>query len=176
MESRGDSVQLWPLWEEGRYNWPPVRSPSSLPLSRQLNMGAQSPPWPPVLAPPPTWALSPRGSRCTFHPAGRLRLHPTWLGVKLCSTDGDVENIRDIFQTGLLSYHESLRRRRARMSEMGAWDLFPPPSSSLGSVVRQERGLQPLSAISAQFWGQVVGVWWGGRLGGVRLQWAWGGG
>lgn len=109
------------------------------------------------------WAPSPRGSRCTFHPAGRLRLHPTWLGAKLCSTDGDVENIHDIFQTGLLSYHESLRLRRARMSEMGAWDLFPPPSSSLGSVVRQERGLQPLPAISARFWGRVVGVLVGSR-------------
>lgn len=27
---------------------------------------------------------------------------------------------------------------------MGVWDLFPPPSSSFGSVVRQKRDLQPL--------------------------------
>ena len=35
------AVQLWPLWEEGRYDWPPVHFPSPLPLSRQLNIGAE---------------------------------------------------------------------------------------------------------------------------------------
>ena len=36
---------------------------------------------------------------------------------------------------------------------MGVWDLFPPPSSSSRSVVRQKRDLQPLPAVSALFWG-----------------------
>lgn len=35
------------------------------------------------VSPAPIWALSPRGSRCGPHPAGRLQLHPAWLCVKL---------------------------------------------------------------------------------------------
>lgn len=47
---------------------------------------------------------------------------------------------------------------------MGGWDLFPPPSSSFRSVVRQKRGLQPLPAAATLFWG----CGWGWGAGGER--------
>lgn len=49
---------------------------------------------------------------------------------------------------------------------MGVWDLFLPPSS-LSSVVRQERDLQPLPGGPALLWGCVVGVLVG------RVVWSW---
>lgn len=41
---------------------------------------------------------------------------------------------------------------------MGVWDLFPPLSSSLSSVVRQERDLQPRPAVPTLPCNCVVGV------------------
>lgn len=58
-----------------------------------------------LMSPAPNWALSPRGSRCAHLQQEGFGSTP--LGcVQSYSTDGDVENIRDIFQTGLFSYHE----------------------------------------------------------------------
>lgn len=108
--------------------------------------------------------------------SGRKALTPpTWLCAKLYSTDGDVENIRDIFQTGLLSYHERGRDGDTRMSEMGAWDLFPSPSSSPAQLL-DRRGICSLSQPSPPCSGAVcLGCQWGGRHGGVRVQGVWGG-
>lgn len=87
-------------------------------------------PW--CLSPASTWARSPTGSRCLPHPAGSLG--STLLGC-MCGSgaDGDVENICDIFQTGLLSYHERLRQRRQGQVrwELGTCaHLLPPRFSS----------------------------------------------
>lgn len=41
---------------------------------------------------------------------------------------------------------------------MGVWDLFPPLSSSLRLVVRQERDLQPHPAVPTLLCSCVVGV------------------
>lgn len=51
---------------------------------------------------------------------------------------------------------------------MGVWDLFPPPSSSLSSAVRQERDLHPLPAVPTLFGAVWLGCWCGWLHGGVE--------
>lgn len=57
---------------------------------------------------------------------------------------------------------------------MGVRDLFPPPSSSFSSVVRQERDLQPLPAVSTLCWRPGWGVggeeWRAEGLGGKLVE------